>query len=431
MNPGRQSRFYLVGLVRAAQRLGLHVVPLELAPIWEHVNKASQKIDATLEVGRQLRGLVARERITHVLGYGSNGAELGQVFGHGVEPLFASLGLTHLMLWTDHPNWFLDGQSMRPEMARLLANPRHVHFVKSEIAAAECCAMLGWPRVHGLAMAEDYELLTPAAEVSPTHDVVAIIGAAWKPAAAAMKFIDADDPDPAEIDAGCAERATVALRTALDAQQCPDAERDGVMAWAGRVMEAKQSRPLDAVWRITREEGMQAPAWLTQDARRWYAVGAAIRMQGDWRRNFWLAWLARRRTLLLCGCDARMLTPDQPEFARGWVAYDQQAKVYGLGRCVINTNAAHDEEGCTHKPFQIAASGSACVHHATRGLEDLFASPNEVLTFTRGPELLEAVGAACLRRGDMAWAMRERAMRDHTWDKRLARMLALSSHAPA
>lgn len=428
LNPGRQSRLYLLGLARAAARLGVPALAIELKPLWDRVQQATNKVAATEMVGRELAMLCERERLTHVLGYGYNGVELGRVFGPGVQPLFASLGVRHLMLWTDHPNWMLNGTAISPQMAGLLAHPRHAHFLKSDIAAAEARGVLGWPNVFGLAMAEDYELVSPASDVTPTHDVAAIIGSAGAVPAQAATFLDHDDPDARAIDAALAPGAMTALDAAMRAHSGWADVRGVALAWAERVLEAKRERPLDALWRITAGPGLGPPAWLVGDARRWYQAAAALRTSVQWRRDFWLAWLARRRSVLLCGCDARALTPDQPPWARAWVDYGQQSRVYALGRCAINTNAAHDEEGCTHKPFQIAASGVPCVHHATRGLGELFEEPEEIATFANGPRLLAAVDAA--RRGDLARAMRDRAMRDHTWDRRLLRMLELAETGP-
>ncbi|MFA6045125.1 MAG: glycosyltransferase [Phycisphaerales bacterium] len=429
LNPGRQSRFYLLGLARAASRLGIPAFALELKPLWDQVQQANDKLAATQAVGRELAKLCERERLTHVLGYGYNGVELGRVFGPGVEPLFASLGLQHLMLWTDHPNWMMNGIAMGAQMAGLLAHPRHVHFLKSDIAAAEAKGVLGWPNVFGLAMAEDYELVRPAADVLPTHDVVGIIGSAGAVCAEAARFLDDGDPDAGAIDAALAPAALSEMDAAMKGLAGWADARDQALAWGERVLAAKRERPLDGLWRIATEGGVVPPPWLVADARRWYPAAAALRTSVQWRRDFWLAWLARRRTVLLCGCDARAITPDQPEWARAWVDYEQQSRVYALGGCAINTNAAHDEEGCTHKPFQIAASGVACVHHASRGLAELFHEPEEIMSFAGGTALLEAVDTARLRRGDFARAIRERAVRDHTWDGRLLNMLELAKAA--
>lgn len=426
LNPGRQSRWYLLGLARAGERLGMKVAGLELKGLWDRVQGATDKAGAIRGIGGELRRVCERERLTHVIGYGYNGVELGQVFGPGVEPLFASLGMQHLMLWTDHPNWMMHGSALEPAMREVLGHRRHVHFLKSEIAAAEARGVLGWAHVFGLAMAEDYELVRPGGGGRRTHDVVAIVGSAGVIAPELVRFLEEDDPDAAEIDGVMAPKALAALRGAMVGQPGWAGAADEVMDWGERVLAARRGRALDAVWRLAGEPGLVAPGWLMADGRRWFGAGAGLRVATQWRREFWLAWLGRRRRVLVCGCDARGLTPDQPEGARGWVEYERQGEVYGLGGCAVNVNAGHDEEGCTHKPFQIAAAGAGCVHHRTRGLEALFEEPGEIRTFATGPELLAGVDEAGGGRGELGGAMLARAKREHTWERRLMRMLELA-----
>ena len=92
-----------------------------------------------------------------------------------------------------------------------------------------------------------------------------------------------------------------------------------------------------------------------------------------WRRNFWLAWLGRRVNLGLYGSPAAPMGLPQTAEAAGWVGYEQQAAVYAhSGQSRSTSTRPADEEGLTHKPFQIAASGVACIHHASAGLESCF-----------------------------------------------------------
>ena len=125
-----------------------------------------------------------------------------------------------------------------------------------------------------------------------------------------------------------------------------------------------------------------------------------------------------------------MNIPQHPE-AADWIPYDQQPAIYARGKLALNTNAAHDGEGLTHKPFQIAASKVPMIHHHTRGLSDCFTRNQEVLTFTRGPELLDQVRSLSespSRRAFLAEAAHARARQDHTWDQRLQGLLSQFPH---
>jgi hypothetical protein len=244
LSPGVQARMYLVGLVDAARRLEIPHAAVELKPLWDHVRSAGDAGVAAGEIARDLSALVRRERFTHVLGYGYNGVELGRVHTptSTAEPLFPSLGLRHLMLWTDHPNWMAEGIALHPVMRRVLANGRHAHFVKSEGAAAEAARVLGWPNIHALAMGEAYDLLPPAAAREPEYDAAVIWGAAPALPEYARPFLDSADPDPAEIDAAGAAAV-------LEGWPARAPGGLGIEA-AAALLEAKGSRPLDALFRI-------------------------------------------------------------------------------------------------------------------------------------------------------------------------------------
>src|SRR5690606_13131032 len=151
-----------------------------------------------------------------------------------------------------------------------------------------------------------------------------------------------------------------------------------------------------------------------------------------WRRRFWPAWLAQRADVGLYGCAQTDALPPELNPAPGWVSYIEQPSVYARGHVALNINAGHDEEGLTHKPFQIASAAAACIHHDAGRRSEAFPLGEEVIAFQRGSELLEAVRelrASPERRRALGQAMRARAMRDHTWDAFLARVLAAADEA--
>jgi len=434
VNPGAQSRFYMLGLLRAAQRMGIPHQGIELQPLWNRLNKAADKVAATTEVSSTIADLVAKERFTHVVGYGYNGIELSRPAppGGAGTPIFAELGLRHLMLWTDHPNWMSNALPLEPHVRAMLRNDRHVHFLKSPSAAAEAAAVLNWPNVHAIDMAEDYELLKPDPLVHAVHDVVAIVGSTHALPVHAQPFLSHDDPDPAAIDALGLPTALAEVEHFIRSQPEGDARVESVMSWARAVTAEKLQRPMDAYWRIasgTPGSHTDAFAWLRADAKRWYGVTRSLRTIVEWRRNFWLAWLSRRVNVGIYGASAEPIGVAQPAGAERWVDYLRQGGVYNLGRLAINTNAAHDEEGCTHKPFQIASSEVPCIHHAGHGLAEAFEPGSEILTFTRGPELLRHVRQVApdiKARRALAGAAHQRLVWNHTWDARLSEMLRLA-----
>jgi hypothetical protein len=441
VNPGRTSRNYMVGVARAARTLGLLGGTVEMGEVWEHLRRAGGGVGAAraeaarAEAARAVADLCARERITHAVSYIHNGVfEFGLHAGAGgPSPLFPSIGVRHIMLWTDHPEWAVGGTPLDPQARAALAHPMHTHILKSRGAAEELRAVCAWPNIFSSPMGEDPDALRPVREHAPVHDAVMILSDASAPARALEPFLECADPDPGELMQAmrpCAVRAW----TAFVASGAPDGGlRDELHRLGAAWLDARAERPMLSFHRLSaglahRHAG--ALAWLRAEPQRWYGATAALRTITAWRRSFWPAWLARRADLGVYGSDPALLSAAGGGAA--WVPYDEQAAVYARGRCALSINAAHDEEGLTHKPFQMAASGAAMVHHATLGLDECFEPGEEVFVFERGPELLETVRSLAgdegrrRRTGDRA---RERFLREHTWTARLPALLALDGAA--
>lgn len=437
LNPGRQSRHYMLGVAAAAHRMGMPYACVELESLWNRFNNAQCESDERSCVQSEMSRLVRHHRITHVIGYAWNSVMdfgmLAPAPGTVGEPLFAALGVRNILLWTDHPNWFRNGEAMRPQYTRLFSHPLHTHIVKSQTAADEVAGTLGWSNVHAMPMAEDYHQLLTAREAIAVHDVVAIVGATTAIPPEVAAFVDVDSPDPHEIDAIMLPTVTADWHRWADGHHVPYETRA-----AGEVLlNLKLADPSRSVWshasRID-HSGLSGLAWLRSDPSLWFGATKVFSRLVAWRRDFYLAWLARRVDLGIYGSSARPIGVNQPQGADEWIEYGDQASIYARGRVTININAAHDEEGCTHKPFQIAASRTACVHHHTRGLDGLFVPGHQVLTFDHPATLLDRVNTLLGSQRDrvaMGAAMHERATQQHTWQARLTDMLNLSDHAIA
>lgn len=436
LNPGVTSRNYLVGIARAADRLGVLAQAVELEPIWSRIRDGGP--GGLRDVVREIVDLCERQCVTHVIGYAHNGVfdfgPYADPLGASAEPvgLFTHLGLRHILLWTDHPNWAMGASALEPKAALSLAHPNLIHVVKSRAAADEVRDVLGWANVRAMDMAEDCELIQPASDVSAVHDVVTIMGDVTAVPKALEPMLEQDDPDPTAI---MRLLAPVAQQQAQE--QCDDPhEREACSLFAAALIECKINEPhraLHAISQMVASEHAEALHWLRGDARRWYALVNALQGLTRWRRMFWLVWLGERVDVGVYGSAAEplgLVSPVGPVANEHWVPYDKQPEVYARGRVAVNINASHDEEGLTHKPFQIGACGACCVHHVSRGLERAFEPGQEILTFERGPELLDHVRSLAgddAKRQQLAGSMLERTRRDHTWDDRLTQLLAIQA----
>ena len=438
LNPGRTSRHYMSGIVQGISSLGLGCGRLDLAQAWQ-AHKAGPA--AYTAFVNDLTAWIVKENFTHCIAYAHNAASLmtpkslaKPIGTPGVGPLTTSLGLENIMLWTDHPEWCVQGTAMDEPMRTVLDHPGNLHVLKSAAAAAEAKAMLGWPRMLGCPMGEDVAAIagTPAA-TDVAFDVSMVLSDAAAPTEIAAGFLTYEDPDVRAIDLAHVPKALGAARKAVLACEGGTERWPALEPLVVRWLETKCANPSRSFWSVLPDSGGALELdWIRASPRRWYAIIAAMRRLVNWRRNFWPAWLAKRVRLGVFGCDASCWGVEQSPDQRGWVEYGSLRAAFTSGACALNINAGHDEEGVTHKPFQIASSGAALVHHETTELDGLLAPDHEYLRFSNGPQLLAHVHAC--RNADYRIALGQaaaaRCARDHSWASRLAQLLSMSAGTP-
>lgn len=424
LNPGDFSRHYLTGMMAAASQLGWRVSAPELDPIWR-TNHTEMKPD-----GQDLTRTLREQNVRAVIGSSLNGLlewptstmPDGRRCG-----FFERRGVKQLMWWTDHPHWASERIGLREDLQDLLRSPNNHHFVKSPVAARELREVLSWANCHGVPVAEDPEQLRPAANVDIEHDVVAIVGSPPRFVDEISPFLDDDDPDPVAIARAVAPivqrkltdiwntTAPVDLRPALGRLSLRWIDAKARERWAG------SHRLLHRL--MVNEPG--AVEWLLATPRAYFPAVEAMWDLAHWERTFTLMYLARRFRVGVYGSDWSGAGFSCTER----VAHVDQPSIYARGVVAINVSQGNDEEGLSHKPFQMAACGMPMIHQQVNGLGDCFTPGSEVLTFSRPAEAREAV-ARLIRnrpfRGQLARGARERLLRDHTWRERLAHMLELA-----
>lgn len=431
LNPGRQSRHYMLGLLRAAGALGLNPATIDIGPIRAQLARSADLKTTFASIIERFKTVVEAGSCTDIITYAnSGGPELGPwPTSDGPGTIWTALGLRHHILWTDHPDWATDGVAITPEARPMFDHPNIFHRLKSAPAAAEATAVLGWPGIEALPVAEDYQTLAPDRSGPTIHDAVVILGSVAPLPEILEHYLNYEDPDPAEMDRSMIPRTLAPFLEHV--QDAPDAQ--AMKRFATDLLEARACHPFKTIWQHTAALSSAHPdavGWLTEDPVRWYQAQGRLRQQSAWRRSFWLAWTARRVDLGIYGCDASALGVAQPEGAHEWVPYEKQASVYAAGRCALNINQSHDDSGVTHKPFQIVASGVPLVHHAVGGLNELFTPGREIFVFARGPELLHRIDSLCARNGrgpELAAAALARATSEHAWTHRLEHMLGLEA----
>ncbi len=422
LNPGTFTRNYLTDMVTAARRLGISTHTIEMGEVWTHL-ASGYRPDS-----RQLAALIERERVKAVIGCCANGLldwDSSEDSEGRLVPFFASLGLTHLMWWTDHPQWAVERTALNPEVQVAFRSPACHTFVKSEVAALEIREVLGWPSVHALPVAEDVDRLAPVRDVTPDYDVVAIVGSPPALEPGLEKLVKSDDPDEEAI----AEVITGIVKAKLSAiwsARAPERVRHHLAAFGEAWIAAQLDQPKVGSYRLMhrlREEYPAAVAWLRSDYAVYFDAAFAMWDFGRWQRTFILAYLSRYFRVGVFGSDWSSLGLGKSPR----IEHEEQPSVYARGRVALTVSQAGDEEGISHKPFQIAASGVAMAHIDRAGLSDCFEPGVEVETFLTPREARDSVGALLEdpdRRSAMAAAARARVCRDHTWDVRLPQLLA-------
>ena len=422
MNPGRMSRHWMEGVRAAAQRLGLgHVVART-----DQLLAAKDADPASL--ASQLSTICRTQRIEAVIGYVSNSIHSLPMIrdrDNRLSSFFASRGIRELLLWSDHPQWSVNGIALEPEDQSLFRNPLCCHFLKSEAAALELKTLLGWPNCHGLPVAEDAEALQPARGVTPDLDVVMISGSPPRLDERILRLIDDDEPDRDLITGIIADDVRPRLGR-IWSRHAPARMVDQLSGLGEAWIDLRRAEERTASIRLLmtlRDAHPDAASWLLGQPAVYFAAVRVLWSFGDWQRAFVPAYLARRFNVGVFGSDWSSL--GIPESAE-WVDNARQPAVYARGKLALSISGGHDEEGLTHKPFQIAACGVPMVHIDRVGLAECFTPGREVASFATPAEAREVVSDLLTdpdRRESMAAAARARLLKEHTWETRLPEML--------
>ncbi len=421
LNPGKFTRYYLEDMANAAEALGIETIRFEMRQTWERAH-AGQAPNT-----QEMAELIRARHVKAVIGSGLNGV-LEWGCGAGANgrpiPLFEQLGATHLLWWTDHPQWASEKQALQPEIQGALRSPNCHHFVKSELAARELQDMLHWPNCHGLPVAENPDRLIPATRSDAAYDVVAIVGSPPALNPAFEPLLTQDRPDPAQLNDIAARLAGEKLQAVWD-RHAPSDMRVALEALASRWVDARRLEPLvGSYWQLKRltPEHETACTWLAEHHLAYFDAIEALWQFGRWQRTFFLRYLSRFFKVAVFGSDWSSVGIE----GGGWIEHVDQPAAYARGRVAINVSQAGEEEGISHKPFQIAASGVPMVHIHRKGLTDCFAPDAEVVRFDSPAQARDQIGhlLANRRQGElMAEAARARLCREHTWMQRVPQML--------
>lgn len=432
LNPGRMSRHWLIGITHGAERSGIETEIVELEEIQKGLHSGKSIDVAPFE--KHLR----ERNVRCVLSYAGNGGaewageQAAKDGASGTAPsVFQKLGIPQIHWWSDHPHWAEARFAAREPFRTLYAQPGRFHIVKSEIAARELREVFGWENSFALPAAENESAVAPAGGVTPDYDVVCISGAHPTMPKSIGRFLDEDDPSPAEIrDAIAAD-----IRGNVQTLGKRIAEAIGIPSETTTCMlvdwlEAKLRMPFQpcllALEALHARHDAPASALLAHPPAYLEAIHWLWELS-RWERTFYLRYLAKHFRVGVFGSDwSNVGASGSPD----WVPHDQQSQVYARGKIAIAIAQPGEEQGCAHKPFEMAASGACLMHDHREGIGNLFTPDEEIVTFRTPREARERIEELLrnpAKRATLADRAHERFQRDHTWTTRVPQMLAVAN----
>ncbi len=124
-------------------------------------------------------------------------------------------------------------------------------------------------------------------------------------------------------------------------------------------------------------------------------------------------------------CPAWLDSPVKKRYPNLFIAEEVKARAFGSAKIVINTLQCAEIEGVNCTLFEAAGCGAFQIADWKPSLPELFEPEREIVTFRTRRELKEKVDYYLARpqeRREIAARACARAHRDHTYEKRLARM---------
>lgn len=441
VQPGTNSRSIFLDMIRGFEAAGHEPLVLELSSIWDQYGPTqTTRVRAMTDATRKLRAFVRDQGVHAAVGMWANALATfvsGLHDGRAVS-VFDLIGLPHVLYWLDAPQWAQDGWYHQHFGQSWLAGPALLHVVNNAGTAAEMSRVLKMGRCAGLAYGINPRTFAPAS-VRVEHDVVMSLGPGDPPPTEAMlRELENDDPDMETVRRQILRRSVLpALRELVAQPTGGTVGEDGVGAVLELLAQTQLSSPGTPMLDRLRALGTAQPTLgsaiqsLLAKPATYVRASAAIRQISAWERAFTACWLARRFKVAAFG----RFGAEWP-FAGvrlGEIAYESMPAAYGAGAVGLNVMRWQDDAGLNLKPYEITASGVACLCGRRTGMETLFKPDEEIAVFDspadagrRVRALMDDAGA----RRSLAEAGRARTLACHTWERRAGQMLDLLQTVP-
>lgn len=445
VQPGTNSRHTLVDMMRGFERDGHRVIHWDLDPMWQAAARAGGDVGLKhrmmSEFTAMVRGMIAHNRIDLTVAMWANALTsltAAAAPDGRVQSLFDILDVPHVCYWLDAPHWAHEGLALRlitSAAGELMRSSRIHHVINNPATAAEMRELMGFAHVHPLSYGINEEIFYPR-DVAPEFDVVLAIGPGDPtPTKLALSLLDSAEPDFEPLRHEAAERLRPRLREIASrlAAGPHDHAPSSLIEQLLRSQLANRHVPMFTRLRgiVTGDSSLTACGMrLCRDPLLYVELTSIVRSIEWAERAFTFAALCRRFRCATFGPGGDGLSPwlagGPAAHHLGMLDWDAQALAYSRSRIGLNVMRWQDDHGLNVKPYEITASGAACLCARRAGIEAVFEADREVAVF-EGPShairTCEALLSDDRRRESLARAGRDRTSREHTWTAVAGRMV--------
>ncbi|HUB27301.1 MAG TPA: glycosyltransferase [Tepidisphaeraceae bacterium] len=426
LHPGTNSRGILVDIIKGFSAAGHSTVVLDTTGIADAItsNRANE-VRIRESATQQIAKAITDGQIDMSVGMWANGltTTISTMAEGRILTLFERLRSPHLLMWLDSPERAHQGTARKAFKDKFFSLPYQFHFINNSETAREMRQVYGFDHVLARHYGVEPEVFKPYPDEPRQYDLAFCAwGGCWKEAPAWVAGeLAKDEPDMLALRTAVAQSQRP-LRQAL-VSEFPSALAVAAEATIERLAQMQlERRERPVFYRVSElaADGGEAgePARLMlREPELYAAVVKQIRRIDMYERAFIFIHLARHFSCALFG-DVDYSGMGCPVKSLGNVPYDQQARIYSRAPIGLSVMRWEDDAGFHLKPFEITASGAACVAQERKETQHLFRPETEIVRFRTPGEARRKIRDLLdhpAQLAALAEAGRARTLKDHTW----------------
>ena len=421
LHAGTNSRDIFRGMIRGFRDAGHTAIVWELAPMLQMINGSDPRSRPPTQAAltRMVKAHIDANEIDLCLCMWANGllsVTNGTKDGRPAS-FYEIAGVPLLMWWLDAPHWCQRDALAPLYNTPLLGSDKIISLINIAATADEMRRIMGFANVIDRPYGIDPNLYTPHPGERTSYDIVFAAGPGDpEPTPAMLRELESDDPDTDAIRRDQADRLRPRLAGLVRDPVLADAMIDSQLEDRHRPVLER----LEAIETTLDGEPAQALRDLLRAPARFADATMALRTVENWERAFITAYLSQRFGCALMGSGGFPGWPIRAE-RLGEVPEADMPRVYARSRLALNVMRWQDDAGLNVKPFEITASGAACLCARRSGLGSLWLPGVEIADF-EGPHEAVRVARELIaddaRRVALAEAGLARTRSEHTWARR-------------